>query len=128
MVRFFIPGVSDLGRRHVHRQCDACCQHSLRSVESPLEHRVCFDARHRVFYTLTVVIDPGIYRNHGPCEYLPSLQNVPSEHTEAPDKEQETRKSNSPTLHATHTTHHKSRLHTRTPNFSVGVRAWSPCR
>ena len=84
VVRFFIPGVSDLGRRHVHRQCDACCQHSLRSVESPLEHRVCFDARHCVFYTLTVVIDPGIYRNHGPCEYLPSLQNVPSEHTEAP--------------------------------------------
>ena len=74
----------DLRRSQMDCHRDTCCQQRFRPVEFPLEHRVCFDARHCVFDSLTVVINPRIYRNHRPCEYLPSLQNVPSEHTVAP--------------------------------------------
>ena len=51
----------DLRRSQMDCHRDTCCQQRFRPVEFPLEHRVCFDARHRVFYTLTVVIDPGVF-------------------------------------------------------------------
>ena len=128
VIRFFFPRMLDFGGRQVHRQVDARAEHGRRPTEFALPNRVLLDLRHRMLDALPVVVDPRVDCHHCPVENLPSCQAEPGEHTEAPDKEQETRKSNPRTLHATHNTHHKSRLHTRTPNFSVGVRAWSPCR
>lgn len=128
VIRFFFPRMLDFGGRQVHRQVDARAEHGRRPTEFALPNRVPLDLRHRMLDALPVVADPRVDCHHCPVENLPSCQAEPGEHTEAPDKEQETRKSNPRTLHATHNTHHKSHLHTRTPNFSVGVRAWSPCR
>ena len=80
VVCFFFPCMSDLGSSHMHRQCDACCQHSLRPAESALEHGMCLDACHCVFYSLSVMINPRVYGYHCSCEYLSSLQNEPGDH------------------------------------------------
>ena len=128
VIRFFFPRMLDFGGRQVHRQVDARAEHGRRPTEFALPNRVLLDLRHRMLDALPVVVDPRVDCHHCPVENLPSCQAEPGEHTEAPDKEQETRKSNPPTLHVAYDARHNARLHTRAPNFSVGVRAWSPCR
>ena len=98
VIRFFFPRMLDFGGRQVHRQVDARAEHGRRPTEFALPNRVPLDLRHRVLDALPVVIDPRVDCHHCPVENLPSCQAEPGEHTEAPDKEQETRKSNPPTL------------------------------